>query len=260
MHPVFRLAPDGGPPPVDDWRRHFLATARRQAMHEPGAWGERHEPFVDPVLLERGAAFIAVRAAHRDPDVGVDDVGAFDRLGRIGHSTLETVTRRTCDDEFRADQRTSLGKRARDVVAFPDECHTRSFEAAQQLPDGQQISERLQRMVAAREHVEHRRGIHRRHSLEQFVVEHARGDDRMIAGERARHIIDALAAADAEFSRLQVDWMAAELRGREFHRVARPSARLLEVERDSLIPEDAHRGLFGQSEDCLDIGGAEVRY
>ena len=147
-----------------------------------------------------------------------------------------------------------------DIVAFADECDTRAFEAAQQLLDGQQISERLQRMVGAREHVEHRRGIHRRHLLEQFVVEHARGDDRMIAGERARHVCDALAAADAEFSRLQVDWMAAELRGREFHRVARPSARLLEIERDALILEHARRGLFGQSEDRFEIGGAEVAH
>ena len=60
------------------------------------------------------------------------------------------------------------------------------------------------------------------------VIEHPRGDDRVIAGERARHVLDALAAADAELVLLDIDRMTAELRGRHLHRVAGARARLLE--------------------------------
>jgi hypothetical protein len=43
------------------------------------------------------------------------------------------------------------------------------------------------------------------------MVEHPRGDDRMIAGERAGDVLGALARADAELVLLDVDRMAAEL-------------------------------------------------
>ena len=81
-------------------------------------------------------------------------------------------------DEFGADQRTCFGERARDIIALADEGDASAFEAAEQLLDRQQVGERLQRMVGRRQHIEHGCGVHRRHLLEQTVIEHPRGDDR----------------------------------------------------------------------------------
>ena len=78
MHPVLRLAPDRRARPVDHGSGDFLAAPRGQAVHEPGVRRARHQRLVDLIGLERGAPLVAVLAAHRDPDVGVDDVRAFD--------------------------------------------------------------------------------------------------------------------------------------------------------------------------------------
>ncbi len=85
------------------------------------------------------------------------------------------------------------------------------------------------------------------------MVEHARGDDRMIAGEGARDVLDALARADAKLVRLQVDGMAADLRRRQLHRVSRPRARLFEIERDALVLDDVRMGRFRQIENLQEI-------
>jgi hypothetical protein len=46
------------------------------------------------------------------------------------------------------------------------------------------------------------------------VVEHARRDDRVVAGEGTGDVLDALALADAKLARLEVDRVAAKLRVR----------------------------------------------
>ena len=156
MHPVLRLAPDRRARTVDHGRGHFLAAAGRQAMHEPGARSEGHQRLVDLVRLELSAPRLAVLAAHRDPDVCVHDVGAFDRFARVGERAFEAAPGRACADELRAGERTALGQRARDVVAVADERNARALEAPQELLDRQQIGERLERVIDPGEHVEHR--------------------------------------------------------------------------------------------------------
>jgi hypothetical protein len=69
------------------------------------------------------------------------------------------------------------------------------------------------------------------------VVEHAGGDDRMIAGERPGHVLDTFARADAELGRLEINRMTAELSGRHLHRVPGPGARLFEIKRDAFTFE-----------------------
>ena len=98
-----------------------------------------------------------------------------------------------------------------------DECDPGAFEAAEQLLDREQVGECLERMVRGRQHVEDGSDVHRGHLLEQCVVEHASGDDRVVAGKSVRYVGNALAAADTKLGRLKIDGMAAELRGRELH-------------------------------------------
>ena len=43
------------------------------------------------------------------------------------------------------------------------------------------------------------------------MVEHPRGDNPVIAGERPGDVLDALAGADAELGRLDIDRVSAEL-------------------------------------------------
>ena len=141
-------------------------------------------------------------------------------------------------------------------MSFADEGDAHALDAADELLNGQQIGESLERVIGRREHVQHRHRFHSRHLLDQTVLEHARGDDRVIAGERASHVLDALARADAELGRLQIDRMAAELCGRHFHRVARPRARLLEIERNALVLKHARRGALRQLQDRAQIIGS----
>ena len=89
------------------------------------------------------------------------------------------------------------------LLRFADEGDLRALEAAEQLLDRQQVRQRLKRMVGRREHVQHRRDVHARHFLEQFVVEYAARDDRVIAGERAGYVRHTLARADTQL----VGWM-----------------------------------------------------
>jgi len=131
MHPVPGLAPDRRARAVDHRRGHFLAAPRRQAMHEPGVRSERHQGLVNLIGLEKGAPLLAVLPAHRDPDVGVDDIGAFHGIPRIGERAFEAVAGRAGDHEFRADERACFGQRARDVVALADKGDARAFEPPQ---------------------------------------------------------------------------------------------------------------------------------
>jgi hypothetical protein len=61
------------------------------------------------------------------------------------------------DHELRSEQRAAFGKRARDVVRVPDISDAYALDAAEQLLNGQQIGQALQRVIAVREHVEHGR-------------------------------------------------------------------------------------------------------
>src|SRR5437899_96216 len=90
------------------------------------------------------------------------------------------------------------------------------------------------------------------------MVEHPRRDDRVIAGERARHVLDALARADAELCRLQIDRMRTELGRRHLHRVARPRARLFEIERNALVLKHARRGALRHFQNRAQVLGGEV--
>ncbi len=90
------------------------------------------------------------------------------------------------------------------------------------------------------------------------MVEYACGNDRVIAGEGADHVLDTLALPDPELVRLQVDRVAAKLRRRQLHRIAGPGARLLEIERDALSAQGGPAALLGQGEGRPQVTGRQV--
>src|SRR5690242_10084080 len=90
------------------------------------------------------------------------------------------------------------------------------------------------------------------------MVEHPRGNDRMIARERVSHVRDAFARANAELVGLDVDRMPAQLRSRQLHRVARARARFLEVKRDALAFERARVRLLRGRKNPIQIRSGQV--
>ena len=121
-------------------------------MQQSGVRCERHQRLVHLVRLERGAALLAVLAAHRHPDVGVDHVGALNSFRGVGKLThigriAETVAFGACDGEFGADESAGFGERARYIVALADKRELRAFEPPEHLLDREEVGERLQRMI-----------------------------------------------------------------------------------------------------------------
>src|SRR5437588_4356889 len=86
MQPVLRLVTDGRLWAVEDVLGDLLAVVRGQAVEDDRTFaGARDELRVDAVAGEVAQALLALGVlAHRRPNVGVEDVGAFDRGTRVG--------------------------------------------------------------------------------------------------------------------------------------------------------------------------------
>ena len=99
-------------------------------------------------------------------------VGDFCSLGRIDHlrhareRTPEAETHGAGDDQLGTKQGAALGERARHIVRLSDKGDPDALDPPEQLLDGEKVRERLKRMMLRREHVEHRRGVHRGHLLQ----------------------------------------------------------------------------------------------
>jgi hypothetical protein len=86
MHAVLRLFPDDALRSVEHFRRDFLATVRRQAVHEEGL-GVRggHHARIHGEGAESLLARLGLRLeAHAGPHVGGHEVRALGGAGRIG--------------------------------------------------------------------------------------------------------------------------------------------------------------------------------
>src|SRR5829696_7895797 len=141
VHAVLGLAPDCAARAFHDVVADLLAAAGGEAVQEPGVAGSAHQRLIDLIAGEGAPTDLGLFVlAHRHPDVGIDDAGAFDRFGGIGdladagRRLLEAIAVGAGDDELGADQRTGLGERPADVVvAVADISDARPFDAAEQL-------------------------------------------------------------------------------------------------------------------------------
>lgn len=83
MEPVFSLVKDYRLRTVDDLVGHFLATMRRQAMHENRIRGQGHQFAIDTIWWQNLAALLLVLDTHRHPSVGHHAIDALDRRANI---------------------------------------------------------------------------------------------------------------------------------------------------------------------------------
>ena len=244
--------------PVHDLGRDLLATVRGQAVHRDGLGpGRLEERRVDTEALECVASFLGLRLlAHRRPCIGVDDVGAANRLERVGGEVqpaaelrgkrpgpfhdrgVRGVARWMGEADLHPEHRTEQRQRVVDVVAVADEREDDALEPPEPLADREEVGQRLARMLAERQAVDDRdRGLLR--ELDDDSMWPGPGHDRIDEPlEVAGDVVDALAGAHDRVLG-QVDRVPAELVHARLERHAGPEAGLLEEHRER--PPDERR-------------------
>ncbi len=148
MEPVGRLGDDLAARAVEHVGGHFFAAMGGKAVEEDRVGlGLRQQVVIDLIGGEDAAPrFGLVLLSHARPDVGIDDVGAFDRLvgivfdhqgngGKPGREPrLEVgrklVARRRGQHELDAEKGRGRRQRPRDVVAVADEHQLLAAQAA----------------------------------------------------------------------------------------------------------------------------------
>ncbi len=209
--------------------------AGRQCSANAPSAARSSSASIEPVGRERLAAGgrLVVGVAHRHPDVGVDDVGALDRLAGIGRrrALVEHVAVGRGDDDLDAGQRAEDHQRAGDVVAVAHVGELAARDVAERLAHRHQVGERLARMVARRQQVEDRHGRVLGQLGEPLVAARAQPDRGHVAGEHERGVAHGLAARELQLVGAQHHRVAAQLGDSRLHRDTRARRRLLEQDR-----------------------------
>jgi hypothetical protein len=156
----------------------------------------------------------------------------------------------------------------RHVVAVAEVGDADALEAAEPLPDGQEVGQRLAGMVVVGEGVDDRLVRERGHLVEQRLRKRAHDDRARVPGEDAGGVGDRLAAAELELVGPKPQRQRPEVLARRRERDACPRGRLLEEHRDRVAVErglPAVRGglhLGGEVEEhvelaCIEVGDAK---
>jgi hypothetical protein len=206
--------------------------------------------------------------AHRHPHVGVDGVGAGDRLvGVVGEQRAEAVLELEPagrgDPHLDTHQAAHHGERAGHVVAVADVGQHAALQRAERLVQRHQVGQRLAGVMPRREHVHHRHAGEASQLLEALVGAGAQPDRGHVAGEHQRGVADRLAAGELHLVRAQEQRVAAELDDAGLERDPGAGGGLLEQQRDG-APGERPGGervgleLDGAVEQPLDLGAGEL--
>ena len=199
-------------------RRHLVAAMRRQAVHEQRVGlGAGHQLFVDPIGGEFVVALLALLHAHRNPGVGHHQVGILDRVLRrcgehhlaalLTHPLQQATARpeRARPGQAQAEAETDgrLHPRPGDIVGIAAPGDRAAGDAAAVLLVGHHVGHQLARMRLVGQAVDHRDGRVLR-EFRQFLRIVGPDHDRIdVAGEHARRVRHALAAAHLRASSLR---------------------------------------------------------
>jgi hypothetical protein len=165
------------------------------------------------------------------------------RLRRVldrGHA-VELVARWRGDDDLDAGHAAEHHERSGDVVAVTNVRELQPLEAAERLAQGQQVGERLARVMAGAEHVEDRDAAVRGQLLEHHVGPGAHAYRVDVAREHERRVLDRFAARQLHLVGAQDHRVPAELDDPGLERHAGARRRLLEDERHDPAFERARR-------------------
>ncbi len=254
---------------------------RGQAVHEQRI-GRRqaHERLIHPVAREHDAAPLGFPLLpHAGPGVGIDDVGPAHRLGGIAepaHAAVHgaaTVRARAAlgleveagirlepvghrDAQREAEQGRALEPGVEHVVTVAHPGDLERVEVAPRAPQGVEVGEDLAGVGEIGERVDHRHPRVRGQLLDHAVREGARDDQVAHAGEHARDVLQALAAALAHLDRAQVHDVAAQLVHADGERHPGAERRLVEHQCGGLAGERARR-LRGAAPLAQRVGAVE---
>ena len=247
----------------------------RQAVHEDAVVGRlRHELGVDLILGKKPDALLPqlVGLAHRDPDVGVDDVraaGTFvdvlgqrdGRAGGLGDLAAlgdELGGRHLLGRPAGAEVHTEL--RAHDhegvahvVAGVAHEGELLAVEvAAELLLHGQHVGDHLRRVELGREAIPHGHASVRGEGLDDRLGVSAVLDAVVHAAEHARGVLDGLLLAHLRALGVEVGDAHAEVHGADLEGAAGARRGLLEEQDDVLSLEVAVR--LARALLCLEVG------
>ena len=225
MQPVLGLVPDRRARPVEHVGGDLLAGVRGQAVEDDRVGvGVREELLVQGVRRE---VFEALRAlvllAHARPRVGHEHLRPGRRLAGVAHDleTSRLVAGGRRAHELDAEQPARGRERDADVRPVADPRDADAVEAAEALPDRQQVGERLERVLVVRQSVDDRYRRGRGELVDLRLRARADGEAVEVAREHARGVTDRLAAGELQLGRGEVHDRAAQLRHRDRQRDAR---------------------------------------
>ena len=180
-------------------------------------------------------------------------------------SVVGPVPGRAGEPELEARERRGLHQRVRDVVAVAHVGDLEALEAAEALAKGQQVGQRLARVVVVGERVDHGHRGRLGHLLHVALRERPDDDRGAVGGHDARRVGDRLAAAELQLVRAQHDRQGAEPVDRGLDRYTRARGRLREVTRDGLARQRVEPAprvrlhLGRERQERLEPAGREVR-
>src|SRR2546426_507834 len=254
---VFRLIKDNRLGPIDYLVRDLQTAMRRQAVHDDRVLLRVvKELRVDLVRLEHLLALLLLFfLAHRDPNVGVHDIGPLHGGNGIiddvnlGSAVLRDAPRRHEDFGVRlvtagtgrghvhADNCGAEEKRIAYVVAVPDVDEFQPLERAPVLQDREEIRDDLAGVFLVIEAVDHRHTRIPGEFEDVLSAERPIHDAVHIAAQHPRGVGDRLAPSDLQVVRAQEEGVTAELGHPDLERHARPGRGLLENHCEALAPE-----------------------
>src|SRR3989441_3414080 len=254
---VLRLIEGDGPRAVHHLVRDFKTAMRREAMHHDRVTLRMVEEL--RIDLEGPEHFLALLflffLAHRDPDVGVHDIGSLhgdDGIGddvNLGSAVLRDAPRRREDfgvglvtaragrRDVHADNRGAEEERIAYVIAVPDVREFQLLERAPVLQDREEIRDALAGVLLVIEAVDHRHARILREFDDVLSPERPIHDAVHIAAQDSRGVGDRLSPSDLQIVRAQEEVVAAELRHADLKRHPRPGRSLFENHRQALTAE-----------------------
>ena len=179
-----------------------------------------------------------MRASHRGSGVvGLRDGYLAEASEALEFRLGRLIAGGAREANLHSEEERRLSEGPSDVVVVTHPRDGATGQLAELAPHRESVSERLHRMGAVGEQVDHRGHPGVAHTNEVAVVEHSRRDDPVVAGKHPDHILHGLPGVESHLLATGVHRVTTELHDGHLHRVTGSIRRFLEHERDALALE-----------------------